>query len=101
MIRTLALSAAVAVLALPAAAAGTGFTAKLANALDSQESIVAAKALWSCSEDTCVAELNRRTATVRTCKQVASEIGELVSFGTAKASLSEDDLAECNEAAKK
>jgi hypothetical protein len=100
MIRTIALTAAFAAIALPAAA-GNGFTAKLAAPMDRAENIVAAKALWACSGDTCVAELNRKTATVRTCKKIASEVGELAAFGNGKDSLSEADLAKCNASAKK
>lgn len=100
MFRPIALCAAVAAVALPAAA-GTSFTAKLAAPMEKAENVVAAKALWSCSTDTCVAELDRKTATVRTCKKVASEVGELVAFGNDKDTLSEDDLAKCNAAAKK
>ena len=69
--------------------------------MNEAENIVAAKALWACNADTCVAELDRKTATVRTCKKVASEVGELVAFGNDKESLSEDDLAKCNASAKK
>ena len=99
MIRSIVLSAAFAAIALPAAA-GSAFTAKLTAPADGQSSVVAAKAVWTCNGDTCVADLNRRTATVRTCKKVASEVGTLVSFGTANDSLSEEELAECNAAAK-
>ena len=100
MIRSLSLAAAVSAFALPALA-GTSFTAKLSQPVDAQSRIVAEKALWNCSEDTCVAELNRRTVTVRTCKKVASEVGELAAFSNDKESLSEEDLAECNKSAKR
>ena len=99
MNRFIPLAAAAAAIVLPAAA-GTSFTAKLATPFDSKENVVAAKALWSCSGDTCVAKLNRRTVTVRTCKKVASEVGVLAGFSNDKESLSEEDLAKCNEAAK-
>ena len=99
MNRLIPLAAVFAAFTLPAAA-GTAFTAKLAQPMESAESVVAAKALWNCSEDVCVAELNRKTVTVRTCKKVASEVGVLASFSNDKESLSEDDLAKCNEAAK-
>ncbi|MGB3626160.1 MAG: hypothetical protein WA989_10035 [Henriciella sp.] len=100
MIRFIPITVAAAALAMPALA-GTGFTAKLAQPNSSIENIIAAKALWSCNGEECVAELNRRKVTVRTCKKVASEVGELAAFSTEKDSLSEDDLAKCNEAAKK
>lgn len=99
MTRTIALAAIAAAFTLPAAA-GTNFTAKLATPLDSSERIVAAKALWDCNGDTCVAELNRRTVTVRTCKKVASEIGQIADFSNGTESLSADDLVKCNKAAK-
>ncbi|WP_143435223.1 CC_3452 family protein [Henriciella aquimarina] len=100
MSRFLPLMAAAAVFTLPALA-GTNFTAKLAQPQDSSERIIAAKALWDCNQDTCVAELNRRTVTVRTCKKVASEVGELAGFSNDKESLSAEDLAECNKSAKR
>lgn len=99
MIRFVPLAAACAALVLPAAA-GTNFTAKLTTPVESGDSIIAAKAIWSCDGDTCVAELNRRTVTVRTCKKVASEVGVLAAFSNDKESLSAEDLAKCNEAAK-
>lgn len=100
MIRSVTLSAAFAAIALPAAAS-TAFTAKLATPAEAQDSVVAASAVWTCDGETCVAELNRRTATVRTCKKVASEVGELVAFGSADdSSLTEEEIAECNSAAK-
>ncbi len=52
MIRSIALSAAFAAIALPAAA-GTAFTAKLAAPADSPSSVVAASAVWTCEADTC------------------------------------------------
>ena len=99
MIRSAALSAAFAAITLPAAA-GTAFTATLAAPAEAQDTVVAASAVWTCTAETCVAELNRRTATVRTCKKVASEVGELVAFGSDGDSLSEEEIAECNSAAK-
>ncbi|MEM5516804.1 hypothetical protein WNY37_07570 [Henriciella sp. AS95] len=100
MIRTASLAAAVAAFALPALA-GTSFTATLTQPVEKADHVVAAKAVWDCNDDKCIAELNRRTVTVRTCKKVASEVGELASFSNDKESLSEADLAKCNEAAKR
>ncbi|WP_300376420.1 hypothetical protein [Henriciella sp.] len=99
MLRTLSLTAAFTAIAMPAAA-GTMFTAELTRPVAANESVVAAKAIWNCNETTCVAELGRRTVTVRTCKKVASEVGVLAAFSNDRESLSEDDLAKCNEAAK-
>lgn len=100
MTRFATLTIAAAALAMPALA-GTSFTAKLAQPDTTIENIIAEKALWSCNGEECVAELNRRKVTVRTCKKVASEVGELASFSNDEESLSEEDLAKCNEAAKR
>ena len=99
MIRSLSLAAAAVAIAMPAAA-GTVFTAKLAKPLAASDDVIAAKAIWLCEADKCVAELDRRTVTVRTCKKIASEVGVLAAFSNDKESLSEEDLAKCNEAAK-
>ena len=99
MIRTLTATAA-AVAFAGTAFAGTAFTAKLETPMPKAEKIVAAKALWNCADDTCRAELDRKTVRVSTCKRVAREIGKLAEFSTEAESLSEADLARCNEAAK-
>lgn len=99
MYRILPLTVTACAFVLPALA-GTSFTAKLATPMEKADEIVAAKAIWFCENDTCVGELNRRTVTVRTCKKVASEVGELAAFSNDEESLSEDDLASCNKAAK-
>ena len=98
MIRSLILTSVVALSAAPAIA-GTSFTAKLATPAEKGAEFIAEKAIWSCSADTCTAELSRRSVTVRTCKKVAEEIGVLADFSNGEESLDEADLAECNEAA--
>ncbi|MEM8615637.1 MAG: hypothetical protein AAGF20_01765 [Pseudomonadota bacterium] len=99
MIRTI-LASACALGFAGAAMAGTAFTAQLEEPVAKFEKVAAAKALWSCSDDTCKAELDRRTVKVSTCKKVAKEVGKLVSFGNAKDQLSAEDLEECNKSAK-
>lgn len=99
MIRTL--SAAATALAFAGTAfAGTAFTAKLESPMDKAEKIVAAKALWTCADDICKAELDRKTVRVSTCKKVVKEVGKLAEFSNANETLSEEDLARCNAAAK-
>ena len=99
MIRSLA--ATVAALAFAGTAfAGTAFTAKLETPMDKAEKVVAAKALWTCSADTCKAELDRKTVRVSTCKKVVKEIGKVAEFSNDKESLSAEDLARCNAVAK-
>ena len=80
--------------------AGTSFTATLETPMPKAEKIVAAKALWNCSEDTCRAELDRKTVRVSTCKKVVKEIGKLAAFANEVESLSEADLERCNAVAK-
>ena len=99
MIRTL--TAASFALALTGTAfAGTAFTAKLETPMPKSEKIVAAKALWNCADDTCVAELKRKTVRVSTCKKVVKEVGKLAEFSNADETLSAEDLERCNAVAK-
>ncbi len=99
MIRTL--SAAAAALALAGTAfAGTAFTVTLETPMPKAEKIVAAKALWNCSEATCTAELDRKTVRVSTCKKVVKEVGKIAGFANANEALSEADLERCNAVAK-
>ncbi len=100
MIRSALITCAFAAIAAPALASTT-FTASLAEPVEKKEDFIADKALWTCDGETCIAELRRKTVTVRTCKKVAKEIGTLAGFGTASDALSEEDLAECNESAKR
>lgn len=99
MIRTLTATAATLAFA-STAFAGTAFTAKLESPMPKAEKIVAAKALWACAADTCVAELDRKTVRVSTCKKVVKEIGKLAEFSNEKETLSAEDLERCNAVAK-
>ena len=99
MIRTF--TAASAALAFAGTAfAGTAFTATLETPVEKAEKIVAAKALWSCADDTCRATLDRKTVRVSTCKKVVKEIGKLAEFRNGSDSLSAEDLERCNAVAK-
>lgn len=93
--------AAIAALGLAAPAlAGTTFTANLEEPVAERTEIIANKAIWVCEGDTCTAELNRRTPSVRSCKQVAEEIGRLVAFISENGELDTADIDECNTRAK-
>ena len=72
MFRFAALFAATALAAMPAAAS-TLFTAELQTPVEETTRIAAYDAIWICEADTCEAVLNRRTATVRVCKQGRSQ----------------------------
>ncbi|MFN3212158.1 MAG: CC_3452 family protein [Henriciella sp.] len=99
MIRTLT-AASFAIALTGAAFAGTAFTAKLESPMPKTKKIVAAKALWKCSADTCVAELNRKAVRISTCKKVVKEVGKLAEFSNGDETLSAKDLARCNAEAK-
>lgn len=99
MIRSF-ISAAVAVGFTGVAFASGSFTATLETPMSKADDIVAAKAIWSCEGETCEAELSRKTATVKTCKKVAKEVGKLTAFAGEKNALSDADIEACNTAAK-
>lgn len=99
MLRSTIASCFAIMIAMPALA-GTNFTAKLAEPVAENTDFVANKAVWQCEGDTCAAELRRKSPTVRSCKEVAGEIGKLVSFSSERGELDADDLEACNKAAK-
>ena len=99
MIRTLT-AASFAVALAGTAFAGNHFTANLETPVPKAEKIVAAKALWTCTDDTCVAKLKRKTVRVSTCKKVVKKVGKLAEFSNSDEALSADDLARCNAVAK-
>lgn len=78
------------------ALASTPFTAELETPKAEKERISAYDVVWVCEADTCEAYLDRKTATVRVCKKVVSEIGPIKSFGTSEDQLSDDEVAKCN-----
>jgi len=101
MLRTLALST-IALTFAGAASASTAtvFTAKLETPKEAATQVVVGKYLWSCEGDTCTAELKRKKPTVRTCQKVAQEVGKFVSFQNKNGALTEEQLENCNSAAK-
>ena len=99
MTRTAIASAFAFALAAPALA-GTTFTANLETPTSERMEFVANKAIWVCEGETCVADLNRRNPTVRSCRAVAKEAGRLASFSSERGELEQADLDKCNESAK-
>ena len=67
----------------------------------SEKRIVAESVVWSCEGTTCTAELDRKAPTVRICKKIAKEVGELAALRNTKSELTAEQLAECNASAKK
>lgn len=98
MLRSLTLSGFALALAGPALA-GTAFVASLEQPKEERVEFIANKAIWVCEGEVCSAELDRRKPTVRSCKEVAEEIGRLAAFASERGELSEDQLQRCNEAA--
>ena len=99
MLRILLLTAGSIGLAAPAFA-GTLFTAALSEPVADGTEIIANRAIWTCEGDVCVAELSRKTPSVRSCKKVAKEIGQLAGFSSENGELTAEELDECNTAAK-
>jgi hypothetical protein len=74
-------------------------TAKL-EAPAASAQVIAAGAAWACAGDTCVARMERRTPIVRDCRQLVREVGRVKEFRVGTVSMSEADVAKCNEAAR-
>jgi hypothetical protein len=99
MLRSLIASAAFAALAAPAFASNS-YTFETANPV-SDKRIVAESVVWSCEGTTCVAELDRKKPTVRICKKIVKEVGELTALRNTNSELTAEELIECNASAKK
>lgn len=99
MLRSAIAAAAFAAIAAPAFASNS-YTFETVNPV-SEKRIVAESVVWSCEGTTCVAELDRKKPTVRICKKIAKEVGEVAALRNTKSELTADELVECNTAAKK
>ena len=99
MLRSVLAAAAFAAIAAPAFASNS-YTFETANPVSSKR-IVAESGVWSCEGTQCSAELDRKAPTVRICKKIAKQVGELTALRNTKSELTADELAECNTAAKK
>ncbi len=99
MLRSALTAAAFAAIAAPAFASNS-YTFETVNPVSSKR-IVAESVVWSCEGTTCVAELDRKKPTVRICKKIAKEVGEVAALRNTKSELTADELVECNTAAKK
>lgn len=99
MLRSILATAAFAAIAAPAFASNS-YTFETVNPV-SEKRIVAESVVWSCTGTTCTAELDRKAPTVRICKKIAKEVGQLAALRNAKSELTAEQLAECNASAKK
>ena len=99
MLRSVLAAAAFAALAAPAFASNS-YTFETANPVETKR-VVAESVVWTCEGTKCSAELDRKAPTVRICKKIAKEVGELTALRNTKSELTAEQLAECNTAAKK
>lgn len=79
------------------AQAGTVYRATLAEATDERVHVIR-RAPWVCNGDSCATD-RARSGAANTCHSVARELGTLVSFSADNEALTEEELAQCNEAA--
>lgn len=99
MLRSVLAAAAFAAIAAPAFASNS-YTFETATPVSAKR-IVAESVVWSCEGTKCSAELDRKAPTVRICKKIAKQVGELTALRNTKSELTAEQLAECNTAAKK
>lgn len=99
MLRSTLALASVFIFAGPAIAAT--FTVEAAAPIAEGATIIAEKAVWSCEGTICVANLDRKKVSVRSCKRIAKRVGEIKAFSNAKSALTAEEIATCNEAAKR
>jgi len=99
MLRSTLTAAAFVAIAAPAFASNS-YTFETVNPV-SEKRVVAESVVWSCEGTTCTAELDRKAPTVRICKKIAKEVGELAALRNTKSELTAEQLAECNAAARK
>lgn len=85
-----------------AAFAATSFaTIKLVSPVaQANTAIIALGAGWNCTGDTCTANLDRKSATVRDCRTIARAVGPIVGFSVGTKSLNAAGIAACNAPAR-
>jgi hypothetical protein len=94
--------AALAVAALATSAMAEPVVAKLAAPTSSAVKPVAGGAVFECLGDVCAARAPASdTAGLRGCKDLVRQVGAVSSFGPTTKQLSTDQLAECNQSARK
>lgn len=99
MLRSIVAAAAFAAIAAPAFASNS-YTFETVNPV-SEKRIIAESVVWSCEGTKCTAELDRKKPTVRICKKIVKEVGEVTALRNTSSELTAEEIAECNTAAKK
>ena len=96
------LAAAAAIFALGTSAMAEPVVAKLNVSVSGAAKPVAGGAVFECLGDVCAARApSADTASVRGCKDLARQMGVVSSFGPASKPLAPEQVAACNESAKK
>ncbi|MDB5448711.1 MAG: hypothetical protein JWQ97_4028 [Phenylobacterium sp.] len=99
---TAAFAALAAVALATSAMASEPVVAKLAVAGKGAVKPVAGGAVFECLGDVCAARTpGADTASVRGCKELVRQVGAVSAFGPTSKQLSTEQLASCNESAKK
>jgi hypothetical protein len=88
-----------ALLVAGAAYAGDAGTAKLEAPAAERTKAIADGAVWQCAGSECVTTL-RKAPSVRGCRDLTKEVGVVTAYGTARAQLSAEQLAQCNAQTK-
>jgi hypothetical protein len=86
--------------ALPAFAQPVGDSLVLKDASKARPTVIIDSAFWRCSGGVCTAEGGASQPALRACKRVVAQLGAVTAFTWQGATLSADQLAQCNAAAK-
>ena len=96
------LAAAAAILSMASAAAAEPVVAKLKTNTAGAVKPVAGGAVFECLGDVCASRApSADTAGLRGCKDLARQVGGVTMFGPSSKPLSADQVATCNESARK
>lgn len=99
MLRSALAALAIAGIALPASASST-YTFETSTPV-ADKRVIAESVVWSCEGTVCTAQLDRKKPTVRICRKIAKEVGEITALRNASSALTAEELAECNASAGK
>jgi len=97
MLRSTLISAAALALASPALA-GTFIFETAAPVAEKR--VIAESVVWTCEGTTCVGDLDRKKVSLRICKKIAKEVGEITALRNDKSELDAADLEACKASAK-
>lgn len=98
-LRTVLLAAVATAFIAGPALARVPVVAKLEAPVAEKTRVIANGVVWRCEGDTCTGVMQRQVS-VRTCGELAEEVGRLASFGSTERQVTGDDLTNCNTDAK-